>query len=342
MAINVLVFELKECEKPFFDNNNFSDMKITFFTESLNEKFLETLSDEIIENTNVISVINDSSITKNIINKFKNLRVISVRDREYDHVCMNTCEEKNIALINISDEGVKSAAQFILGLIISLVRQIIPANGVAELKEDSGYQFIGRELSGLKLGIIGTSFIGAELCKLANAINIKSIAYDLKPKQELIEKYQLKYVSLKELAEQADIISLNAEYSPENYHLCGEEFFSDCKNGVYFVSTSKSEIIDYNALDKYIENGKMNGVALDALPCKYMCKDCEELSEKIEPYNLECLKQTDYLNKFKKYKNVIMTPHISHLTQDAIDSALKKTFVNIKEALKGDKMCRII
>ncbi len=342
MTINVLVFELKECEKNFFDNNHFQDMKITFFAESLNEQSLKTLSDEFLENTNVISVINDSSITGDIINKFKNLRVISVRDREYDHICINTCEERNIALINIQDEGVLSVAQFTIGLIINLVRNIIPANGAIELKEDSGYEYVGRELSNLTLGIIGTGFVGAELCKLSNAAEIKTIAYDINPKQELADKYGLKYVSLKELAKQSDIVSVNLDYLPEYYHLCNEEFFSDCKDGFYFISTSKSEIIDYKALDKYIENGKIKGAALDALPCKYMCKECEEFSEKIEPLYLECLAQTDYLNKYKKYDNVIITPHIAHLTQDAVDSALKKTFVNIKEALKGDKMCRII
>lgn len=342
MAINVLVFELKECEKSFFESNKFEDMKITFFNESLNEQFVENLPEEVLVNTNVISVINDSSITEHIINKFKNLRVISVRDREYDHVCINTCEEKNIALINIQDEGVKSAAQFTIGLMISLIRQIIPANGVSEMKEDSGYNFVGRELSNLTLGIIGTNFVGAELCKLLNDTNMQILAYDLKPKQELSDKYKLQYVSIKELAEQSDIISLNAEYAAEFYHLCDEKFFSNCKNGMYFISTSKSEIIDYEVLDKYIKNGKIAGAALDALPCKYICEDCENLSEKIEPNSLECLAQTNYLNKFKKYNNVIVTPHISHLTQDAINSALKKTFVNIKEALKGDKMCRIV
>ena len=236
MAINVLVFELKECEKHFFDNNHFSDMKILFFKESLNEHFLENISEDILENTNVISVINDSAITGEIINRFKNLRVISVRDREYDHVCINTCEEKNIALINIQDEGIKSVAQFTLGLLINLVRHIILANGVSEYKEDSGYDYVGRELSNLTLGIIGTSFVGAELCKLASSIEIPTIAFDTKPKQELIDKYQLKYVSLNELAKQSDIICVNLEYAPEYYHLCGEELFSNCKNEMYFIS----------------------------------------------------------------------------------------------------------
>ena len=342
MAINVLVFELKKCEKHFFDNNNFADLNITFFQENLNEKFLKTLPQELLENVNVISVINESSITKEIIDKFKNLRVISIRTEEYDHICVNTCEEKNIAVVNIPNEGIKSSAQFIIGVIINLVRNIIPANKIVDFKKYSEYDFMGRELSKLTLGIIGTGFVGAELCKLAKNFDITTIAYDKTIKQELTEKYNLKYVSIDELCAQADIITVSLEYIPEYYHFCNEDFFSKCKDGFYFVSTSKSEIIDYKALDKYIASGKLGGVGIDASPCKYMCEGCDNLSEKISPADLECLTQTDYINKFKEYGNVIITPHISHLTQESVNLTLEKTITNIKDAIKGERMYRII
>ena len=62
----------------------------------------------------------------------------------------------------------------------------------------------------------------------------------------------------------------------------------------------------------------------------------------MEPSYLECLTQTDYINRFKKYDNVIITPRIANLTQDTIDYILRETIYNVKEALKGEKMCRII
>ena len=110
--------------------------------------------------------------------------------------------------------------------------------------------------------------VGAEVCRLANAFGMKIVVCNLNAKLELMEKYQVEYKSLEELAEIADIISVNVEYTSENYHLCDEEFFAKCKQGVYFINTSKSEVIDYEALYKYIENCKIGGAALDVIPCK--------------------------------------------------------------------------
>jgi len=342
MAINMIVFELKEFEKQFFKENSFEDLNITFFEEALNEKFISGLSEELLEKTNVISIVRDSSIPSEVLEKFKNLRVISIRGRIYDNICVTGCEDKNIAVVNVESAGVLSEAQFIIGLIISLVRKINISDKIDKVSEDYNNDFIGRDLTKLTLGIVGTGLIGAEVCRLANAIGMKIVLCDSSEKQELREKYSVEYKSLDELAQCSDIVSINIDYSPENYHMCDDEFFSKCRDGFYFINTSKSEIIDYEALDKNLENCKIQGAAIDVTPCKYICPNCKDLSRNMEPEYLECLAQTDYINRFKKYNNVIITPHIAGLTQDSINYVLRETIYNVKEALKGEKMCRVI
>lgn len=342
MAINILVFETKQAEKEYFDNNNFEDCDITCFEECLNEEFTETLSDEILDNTNAISIFNNSSITGEVLNKFKNLRAISIRSSYFDHICINSCVEKNIAVVNIPHFGAQSVAEFTMGLIINLVRNIVSANDF--IKSDKKYYggFLGRDLDNLTLGVIGTGLTGGMVCKFAHLFDMKIIAHDTIPRQELIEKYNVEYLPLDELAEKSDIITIHLDYLPETYHLINEEFLAKCKDGIYFINTSKSEIIDLNAFCKYLENGKIKGAALDTSPCESICYNCKNLSEKLSPEHLECLEQTTFINKFKDFNNVIITPCISYATQDAIENNLYKTIINIKKVLRGDRMCRVV
>ena len=79
MAINIIMFETKQAEKEFLDKNHYENCEITFFEECLDEEFVKTLPEDVLEKTNAISIFDNSSITKKVIEKFKNLRVISIR-----------------------------------------------------------------------------------------------------------------------------------------------------------------------------------------------------------------------------------------------------------------------
>ena len=342
MSINILMFEMKNSEKDYFKNNNFEDCNITFFDECLNEDFVKTLSDEVLMNTNAISIFNNSSITNEVLCHFKNLRVISIRASLFDHICISSCEDRNIAVVNIPHFGAQSVAEYTIGLMINLVRNIIPAYDL--IKNNNKYTggFLGRDLDNLTLGVVGTGLTGALVCKFANCFNMKIIAHDTIKRQELIEKYDVQYVSLEELVQNSDIVTIHLDYIPETYHLFNEEIFSKFKEGMYFINTSKSEIVDLEALCKCIDEGKIKGAALDTSPCESICYNCKNLAEKLIPGHLECLEQTSFINKFKDYDNIIITPCISYATQDAIENNLYKTIINIKKALKGDKMCRIV
>ncbi len=342
MAINILMFEIKDAEKEYFAENKIEGCNITFYEECLDMNFIKTLPNEVLENTHAISIFNNSSVTREVLENFKNLRVISIRAAIFDHICLESCEDKNIAVVNIPEFGAQSVAEYTIGLIINLVRNIVPANNLIKSGKKYTGGFLGRDLGNLTLGVVGTGITGAIICKLAKAFGMKIIAYDNIIRQELIEKYEIEYVNIEELAHRADIVSAQIEYTPETYHLFNEEFFSNCKEGLYFINTSKSEIIDLEALTKSLDSGKIGKIALDTSPCESICYNCKNLSTELYPSSLECLNQTEFIDKFVKYENVIITPCISYATKDAIIKNLSQTIINIKKALKGDRMCRIV
>ena len=342
MAINMLIFEIKEAERKYFETNTFCDYNINFYEECLDIDFIKNLSEDTLEKTNVISIFNNSTITKELLEKFKNLRVLSVRAAGLDNICLSSCEDKNIAVVNIQDFGAQSIAEYTIGLMISLIRNIIPANNF--IKSNNQYRggFLGRDLANMTLGVAGTGLTGAIVCKIAYSLGMKIIAYDSYKKQELIEKYNVEYLNFDDFISHSDIITVHMNYASENYHLFNDEVFSKCKDNMYFINTSKAEIADITALQKYLDNGKIIGAALDTSPCESICYNCINLSDKLKPSHLECMTQAEFIEKFKNYDNVIVTPCIAYATTDAIHNNINQTMINIKKALNGDKMCRVV
>lgn len=342
MTMNMVLFEFRDTEKKFFEQHSFKDYNITFFTECLNEDFVESLPDELLENTNIISVFINSVVNKKVIDKFKNLRIISTRSTGYDHISVHTCQYRNIAVVNVPNYGETSVAQFTFGLIILLVRNIPKASTVMKNNHKTEDSFTGRDLSKLTLGVAGTGAIGAAVCRLGKSFGMNIQGFDINPKQELIDKFEVTYVSLEELAHNADIITLHLPYFSENYHMFNEDIFSKFKDNSYFINTSRGELVDIPILYKYLENGRIKGAALDVLTCENINFNCKNLSKELGEAPLSCLNEALYIEKLNKFDNVIITPHIAYETQDAIDYILDKTMENIKNTIVGDKMCRVV
>lgn len=340
--MNMIVFEFRDAEKKFFEEHKFQDLNITFFSEPLNEDFVETLDQELLDNTNIISVFINSFVNKAVIDKFKNLRIISTRSTGYDHICVNSCQYRNIAVVNVVNYGETSVAQFTFGLILALIRKLPQADRFMKMRGGVSKSFIGRDISKLTLGVVGTGAIGAAVCKIGKSFGMKLLGFDINKKQELIEKFDVEYLSLEELVENSDIISLHLPYLPKNYHLFNDKLFSQCRDNMYFINTSRGELVDVEALYKYFERGKIAGIALDVLACEDVCMQCFELTQKMDDVPFDCLLEAQYIEKLSKYDNVLLTPHIAYETQDAIDYILEKTMENIRNTIKGDNMCRIV
>ena len=200
MTIKMLVFDYRDSEKNFFGTHELENFEITFYNDSLTEETIKFLPEELLDSTSVISVFVNSQVTKNVINAFKNLRIISTRSTGIDHIDKSSAEEKNISVINVEAYGAKSVAQFTIGLILTLVRNIIPASRFFLDGNIDCRDFIGRDLSELTLGIVGTGNIGFAVYKVAKAFGMKVLAYDLVQRQELkTNGHDIEYVDFNTL-----------------------------------------------------------------------------------------------------------------------------------------------
>lgn len=341
MAIKMLLFDFRETEKNFFKTHELENFDITFFSESLNDETVKKLSPQQLEQTSVISVFINSEVTENVINAFKNLRIISTRSTGIDHINHKAAIKKNIDVVNVENYGAKSVAQFTIGLILALTRKIVPASKYVLEKNNSCSSFVGRDISKLTLGVVGAGAIGVSVCKLARAFGMNVIAYDIKEKQELINFWDVEYKSFESLIKESDIISLHLPYTGDNFHMFSEKQFNMMKSDAYFINTSRGELVDIFALKNAITEDKIKGAAVDVVTCEEAAFKCNQYSQKLGE-DMTCVKETHTVLDLAKLPNVIITPHIAYETQDAIDYLLEMSFRGISDSIQGGSKYKML
>jgi len=336
MVCKMLFFDYRKSEEKFFQENKFDNFDIKFFRESLCEDTLDLLTEDDFENTVIISVFINSNINDGIINRFKNLRVISTRSTGYDHIDMNSCLDKNIALINIESYGSISVAEFTFAMILMLVRNLFTAVTTQKNQIVSTADLTGRNLNGLTLGIVGTGQVGSGVCKIAHGFGMRVLAFDLRKNPALEQTCNVEYVSLDALLKNSDIITLHIPYIKENYHLFSDEQFDMMKDGVYFINVARGELVNNDSLLKALLSGKLKGAALDVIACH---QDSQSGKDKSSLY---CIETSEAVQEMAKLPNVLITPHMAYDTQEAVDYILEKTFVALTDYMHGGRDNRVI
>ncbi len=328
----MLMFDVRDCEREFVENDCPQNFEIKMYSGCLNEESIKEIPEDELDSTMVISVFLDSEVTEKVINSFKNLRIIAARSSNIDHINKKAAENKNIDIVNVEGYSARTAAQFTIGLMIALVRNIIPLSKFIEKNEVT--DFTGYDISKLTIGVIGTGATGAEVCKIAQAIGMKVIAYDVVEKQELLNNTEAVYVDLNTLLREADVITIHMPYNMTNRNLIAKEQFDMMKASAYLINVSRSEIVNMQDLYSALKNDKIKGAALDIRTCQFVNPNCAKLSEEMK-LSLECYEETKIVTELAKLSNVIITPHIAYKTADVMEYIFKTSIRGVLDCIKG-------
>lgn len=328
--MKMLMFDFRESEKDFFDRNELRDFDITFIEEPLNE--MSQLSEDQLRDTDVISVFITSSLTEEVISKFKNLRVIATRSTGYNHIDVKYCTQRNIAVLNVEQYGHTAVAQYTIGMMIAIVRNMFPAYFAMQKGLVNHADYEGRDLETMTIGIVGGGAIGGSVARMAHAIGMRVLVYSYKQSEEL--KSIVEFVELNQLLSESDVISLHIPYTTDTYHFLDADAFNKMKNGVYIVNTARGELIDIVALYENVISGKVLGAALDVFECENATFNGEILDD-IKNSNSRCVTSALVTEKLLGLKNVVLTPHIAYNTQEAVNVLLETTFNSIRDYVKG-------
>jgi len=336
--IKTLFFDYRESEKQFFKTNQFKDYDIKFYKNNLTEN--TKLTEEELTETEVLSIFVCSQITENIINKFKNLRIIATRSSGYNHIDLKACEAKNIAVVNVEGYGKRAVAQYTIGIMIGLIRNFAISMKDIQLNNINYNKYTGYDLSELSLGLIGTGAIGAAVAKIADSFGMHIYGYDCKINPEI--KNIVDYVSLEKLFTHSNVISLHIPYTPEVYHMISYKEFELMSDNVFIINSSRGELIDNMALYEAVKSGKVKGAALDVLECENLNMYPDDFTYLVKESSCDCLTSAIINQKLISEPNIVITPHIAYNTYQAINTILFETFQNIKTCFQGKCKNRII
>jgi len=283
-------------------------LKITYEPEITPDQIKEKIGQ-----FNIIIVRGRTKLTKELIEKADNCKIIARVGVGLDNIDQDAAKAKNIQVINAVEAAMTAVAELVLALMLSLARQIPRGDRAIRNGEWLKKELKGTELKGKYLGIIGCGNIGKRLGRLAKGLYMNIIGFDVIPIDEEFSKdVGLMKADLDTLLQSSDYISLHVPLLDSTHHMINEEKLSLMKNTAKIINTSRGGVIDENALYEALKNGKLGGAALDVF--------------ENEPATNSKLATLD---------NVILTPHIGAQTKEAQSLAANVIAEKIIQILRG-------
>ena len=283
-------------------------LKVSYEPEITAQQILEKIS-----NFNIIIVRSRTTITKEMIDKADNCKIIARVGVGLDNVDQVAAKAKNIRVINAVEGAMNAVAELVLGFMLSLARQTSRGDRAIRDGKWLKKELKGTELRGKYLGIIGLGNIGKRLGRLARALNMNIIGYDVMPiDEEFAKEVGLMKADLSTLLQSSDYISIHVPLLDSTYHLLDAQKMSTMKKTAKIINTSRGGVVDEDALYEAIKNGTLGGAALDVFE-----------------------KEPATGNKLAELDNVILTPHIGAQTKEAQSLAANVIGEKIIQILRG-------
>ena len=267
---------------------------------------------KIIPDYDVLLVRSETKVTKDILKEAKKLKYIGRAGVGLDNVDVEEASKRGIIVMNAPGGNTISTAEHAFSLILALSRNIAQANASVKKGEWERKKFMGVELYGKTLGIIGLGRIGSEVAKFATAFSMKVIACDPFLIPEKAKSLGIESVKLDEIFKRSDYITVHAPKTNDTFHIIGEGAFKKMKKGVRIINCARGGIVDENALMKAIEDGIVAGAALDVY-------------EKEPPKD----------SKIVAMEKVVTTPHLGASTEEAQINVAIDVANSIKDAITG-------
>jgi D-3-phosphoglycerate dehydrogenase / 2-oxoglutarate reductase len=202
-------------------------------------------------------------VTKEVLDKAPKVRVIGRAGVGVDNVDLPAATSAGVVVMNTPGGNAVSVAEHTLALMLSMARSVPQANTSTKSGKWEKKKFLGNELRGKVLGVVGVGSTGREVVKRAKPFEMRIIGHDPYVSSRSAQDLGLELVSLPDLYRQSDYITLHVSLTPETDHMLDSEAFAVMKPGVRIVNCARGELIDAAALQKAIESGHVAAAALD-------------------------------------------------------------------------------
>jgi len=269
----------------------------------------------------LISFLSDP-IGKNIIDLGENLKIIANYAVGYNNIDFHYAIKRGLYVTHTPDILTDATADLTMALVLAVTRRMLEADEFMRKGEFSGWGanlLLGKELKGCNMGIVGMGRIGRAVAGRAGAFGMNVIYYSNQQDRELEERCGYKFLPLKQLVQESDVLSLHIPYSQEMHHLFDKSMFDLMKKDAVFINTARGALMDEAYLAEKLEKQELFGAGLDVY----------EFEPKIN-------------KKLTQLKNAVVVPHIGSATYAARLGMAHMTIESVSRALKGEKPTHLI
>ena len=321
--IKVAFYDAKPYDKPSFERfGGERDVQFRFLETKLNE---DTAA--LAKGCDAVCVFVNDTVNAAVIDSLyaDGVKLIALRSAGYNNVDVRAAFGK-IHVVHVPAYSPYSVAEHAMALLLTSVRRIHKAYNRTREFNFSLSGLTGFDFHGKTVGVVGTGKIGRIFIDICRGFGMNVIAYDLFPAKDS----GITYVSLDELLEKSDIISLHCPLTADTRHLINTEAIGKMKKGVVIVNTSRGGLIDAEALLEGIKARKVGAACLDVYE--------EEADVFFEDRSGHILND-DLLSRLISMPNVIVTSHQAFLTEEALNNIAETTVNNILSCFEKDGMC---
>lgn len=273
---------------------------------------------EIIPDYDVLIMRVDPKITKEVIDAAKNLKVIGVCSVGLNHIEVDYAKEKGIQIFNAPGLNGNAVAELTISKMLDISRHTMPANTDVKVNKTwDKYKFVGRELRGKTLGILGFGRIGQRVGELGRAFLMNVVAYDPYLPAHVFEEQHAQSMSIDEVLKVSDFVTIHMPLTPETKNLFNAKSIAEMKDDAVVLNMARGGIVNEKDMYEALKAGKIGGYASDVME--------NELGGLTEGAGFD--------SPLFECDNFIVTPHLGAQTVDASRDIGAHIIVKVKEAL---------
>jgi len=315
--MKTLIYSAKDFEIPYLEAANQRKHDLTFIKDSLSsQSAMKAVGFE------AISIFSADEACFLTIEKLKDFGVkyIALRSVGHDNVNLRAASRLGIKVANVPAYSPYAIAEHAASLLLALNRKIVESNRRVKQFNFDINNLIGFDLNNKTVGIIGTGRIGSVMTKIMSGFGCHILGYDLNENEDLIKAYNLKYVSLKTLCQEADIISIHVPHNSETHYLIDEDLIEDMKSGVLIINAARGAILNTEAIIIGLKKGIIGGLGIDV----YENEEDIFFKDRSQDFPVD-----DLFIKLNAIPNVLITGHHAFLTEEALTQIAETTIYNL-------------
>lgn len=317
--IKIAFFDTKSYDKETFERTlqkgGRTDLEFHYYETKLNEDTVE-----LAKGFDGVCVFVNDVVNAAVIEKLYALgvKLIALRCAGFNNVDCKKAEGK-LKIVRVPAYSPYAVAEHTVAILLTSIRRIHKAYIRTKDFNFSLSGLTGFDLHGKTVGVIGTGRIGRVFVDICRGFGMKVLAYDKYPAPDF-ERENVKYVTLDELFENSDIISLHCPLTEESYHIIDQKAIAKCKCGVVLLNTSRGALVDAEALLNGIKARKVGAACLDVYEeeSDFFFEDCSGH-----------IVDDDVLARLISMPNVLVTSHQAFLTEEALSNIAETTVENI-------------